>query len=143
MREVIDLTIKNDIVPLWDNGTDKLYLFAVSVDSQYKYISGKPCITVGVAYESEGYKGCDVFTLFDQFYYDTLDAMKNTYRNLNGSFRLYDNGADSDGFVDFKMKNGKLHVAGRLGATHSTHTLAFEFDADQTLFEPFIQSLTF
>lgn len=136
------MTIKNDIVSLWDNGTDKLCLFAVPADNQYKYISGKACITVGVAYESEGYKGCDVFTLFDHFFYDTLNAMKNTYRDLNGSFRLYDNGADSDGFVDFKMKNGKLHVAGRLGASFTTHSLTFEFDADQTLLEPFIQSLT-
>ena len=137
------MTIKCDVVSLWENGTEKFCLFAVSADSQYKYISGKPCITFGIAYENEEYKGCDVFTLFDHFFYDTLDAMKNTYRELNGSFRLYDNGADSDGFVNFKMKNGKLHVAGRLGASFTTHSLTFEFDADQTLLEPFIQSLTF
>ena len=135
------MTITND-VSLWDNGTDKLCLFAVSADSQYKYNSGKPCITFGIAYESEKYKGCDAFTLFDQFYYDTLNAMKNTYRELNGSFRLDDYGADSDGFVDFEMKNGKLHVAGRLGATFSTHSLSFEFEADQTLLGSLIQSLT-
>ena len=69
--------------------------------------------------------------------------MKTAYRKLNGSFRLYDNGADSDGFVDFEMKNGKLYVDGRLGATFATHSLTFEFEADQTLVEPLIQSLTF
>lgn len=136
------MTIQNNIVSLWDNGTDRFYLFAILPEYQYKYIIGKPCITVGFAYENELYKGCDTFTLFDHFYLDTLEAMKTTYRELNGSFRLYDIGADSDGFVDFDMKNGKLHVEGRLGATFSTHSLTFEFEADQTLLEPFIQSLT-
>ena len=53
---------------------------------------------------------CDTFTLFDYFYDEILNAMKNTYRELNGPFRLDVNGADTDGYVDFKMKNGKLHV---------------------------------
>jgi hypothetical protein len=140
---VIQLTIKNDIASLWDNGTDKLCLFAVSVDSQYKYISGKPCITFGVAYENKKYKGCDSFTLFDHFYDEFLDAMKNIYRELNGSFRLDDNGADTDGYVDFEMKNGRLHVEGRLGATFSSYSLTFEFEADQTLLGTLIQNLAF
>ena len=67
--------------------------------------------------------------------------MKNTYRDLNGSFRLFDIGGDTDGYVDFEMKDGQLHVEGRLGATFSTHSLTFEFEADQTLLEPFIQIL--
>ena len=137
------MTIKYDDVTLWDNGTDKFFLFAISADSQYKYISGKPCITLGIAYESEKYKGCDTFTLLDHFYDETLDAMKNTYRDLNGSFRLYDNGADTDGYVDFKMENGRLHVEGRLGATFSPYSLTFEFEADQTLLGPLIQNLAF
>ena len=137
------MTIKNDIASLWDNGTDKLCLFAVSADSQYKYISGKPCITFGVAYENKKYKGCDSFTLFDHFYDEILDAMKNTYHELNGSFRLDDNGADTDGYVDFEMKNGRLHVEGRLGATFSSYSLTFEFEADQTLLGTLIQNLAF
>ena len=137
------MTIRNDFVSLWDNGTDKLCLFAISLEYQYEYIIGKPCITVGIAYENKRFKGSDTFTLFDHFYIDSLEKMKTAYRKLNGSFRLYDNGADSDGFVDFEMKNGKLYVEGRLGATFSTHSLTFEFEADQTLLEPLIQSLTF
>ena len=143
MKEVIQLTIKYDVVSLWENGTDKFCLFAVSSDSQYKYISGKPCITFGIAYENKKYKGCDIFTLFDHFYDEILDAMKNTYHELNGSFRLDDNGADTDGYVDFEMKKGRLHVEGRLGATFSPYSLTFEFEADQTLLGPLIQNLAF
>jgi hypothetical protein len=35
------LTIRNDFVSLWDNGTDKLCLFAISPEYQYEYIIGK------------------------------------------------------------------------------------------------------
>lgn len=135
------MTIQNDFVSLWNNGTNKFNLFAVSPECQYKYVSGMPCITVGFAYENERFKGCDTFTLFDHFYIDILEAMNKAYRDLNGSFRLYDNGADSDGYVDFVIKNGKLHVEGRLGATFSTHSLSFEFEADHTLLDPLIQNL--
>lgn len=136
------MTIRNDIMTLWDNGSDKFYLFAIPPERQYKYICGKPCITVGFAYENKQFRGCDVFTLFDQFYMDALETMKTIHRSLNGSIRLYDIGADSDGYVDFEMKkNGKLHVEVRLGATFSTHSLTFEFEADQTLLEPLMQSL--
>lgn len=138
------MTIQNAIISLWDNGIDKFYLVSVPPEDQYKYISGKPCITVGFAYEygNGRFKGYDTFTLFDHFYIDILEAMKKTYRAVNGSFRLYDLGADSDGYVDFNMENGKLHVEGRLGATFSSHALKFEFDADQTLLEALIRSLT-
>ena len=47
------MTIRNDFVSLWDNGTDKLCLFAISPEYQYEYIIGKPCITVGIAYENK------------------------------------------------------------------------------------------
>ena len=135
------MTIQNHITSLWDNGTDKFYLFSIAPERQYNYIAGKPCITVGFAYENAHYKGCDSFSLFDHFYIDILEAMKNTYRDLNGSFRLFDIGGDTDGYVDFEMKDGQLHVEGRLGATFSTHSLTFEFEADQTLLGPFIQIL--
>ena len=135
------MTIQNHITSLWDNGTDKFYLFSIAPERQYNYIAGKPCITVGFAYENAHYKGCDSFSLFDHFYIDILEAMKNTYRDLNGSFRLFDIGGDTDGYVDFEMKDGHLHVEGRLGATFSTHSLTFEFEADQTLLGPFIQIL--
>ena len=44
---------------------------------------------------------------------------------------LWDNG--TDGYIDFEMNNGKLLVKGQLGATFSSHSLQFEFEADQTL----------
>ena len=135
------MTIQNDFVQLWDDGNNKFNLFAITHESQYKYIAGIPCISFGIAYENDRFKGCDTFTLFDHFYIDVLEAMNKAYRDLNGSFRLYDNGADSDGYVDFEMKNGKLHVEGRLGATFSTHSLTFNFEADQTLLSPLIQNL--
>jgi len=135
------MTIQNHITSLWDNGTDKFYLFSIAPERQYNYIADKPCITVGFAYENAHYKGCDSFSLFDHFYIDILEAMKNTYRDLNGSFRLFDIGGDTDGYVDFEMKDGHLHVEGRLGATFSRHSLTFEFEADQTLLGPFIQIL--
>lgn len=136
------MTIQNEMVILWNNGTEKFYLFAISPEKQYNYIIGEPCITVGFAYENQHFKGRDTFTFFGQFYKDTLAAIKNTDQSLNGSFRLYDNGSDSDGYVCFHMKNGKLHVEGRLGATFSTHSLTFEFEADQTILQPLIGSLT-
>ena len=73
------MTIQNHITSLWDNGTDKFYLFSIAPERQYNYIAGKPCITVGFAYENAHYKGCDSFSLFDHFYIDILEAMKNTY----------------------------------------------------------------
>ena len=136
------MTIPYDSITLWDNGIDKIALFSVPSESQYRYESGQPCVTVGFAYENKAFRGCDTFTLFGRFYLEFLDAMRQTRQSLNGGFRLYDAGADTDGFVDFRMKNGRLHAAGRLGASFSTHSLTFEFDADQTLLEPFLDSLT-
>ncbi len=136
------MTIQKDVVTLWDNGTDKLYLFSVPKESQYNYIKGLPCITIGVSYENETYKGCDIFTFFDYFYIKLLDDIKETSRCLNGSFRLYDMGADTDGYIDFEINRGKLHIKGQLGASFSSHSLTFSFDADQTLLEVLIQSLS-
>ncbi len=136
------MTIQRDTVTLWDNGIDKLYLFSVPKESRYNYIEGSPCITIGFSYENETYKGCDIFAFFDHFYVELIDAIKETSRCLNGSFRLYDMGADTDGYIDFEMDRGKLRIKGQLGASFSSHSLTFSFDADQTLLEALIQRLS-
>ena len=135
------MTVKNDIV-LWDNGIEKLCLLKVPNEQQYKYIEGVPCITFGIFYENANFKGCDTFTLFDHFYSSIVNEMKNTYISLNGSFRIYDVGADTDGYIEFVMKNGKLFVEGQLGASFSTYSLTFEFEADQTLVGNLLQEIT-
>ena len=136
------MTVKNDIV-LWDNGIDKLCLLTVPNKQQYKYIEGVSCITFGISYENMSFKGCDTFTLFDHFYSSIVNEMKNTYISLNGSFRIYDVGADTDGYIELVMTNGKLSVKGRLGASFSSHSLMFEFEADQTLVGNLLQEITF
>ena len=99
------MTVKNDIV-LWDNGIDKLCLLTVPNEHQYKYIEGVSCITFGISYENMNFKGCDTFTLFDHFYSNIVNEIESTYTSLNGSFRIYDVGADTDGYIEFVMKNG-------------------------------------
>ena len=136
------MTVKNDIV-LWDNGREKLCLLTVPNEHQYKYIEGVSCITFGISYENMNFKGCDTFTLFDHFYSNIVNEMKNTYISLNGSFRIYDVGADTDGYIEFVMKNGKLSVKGQLGSSFSSHSLMFEFEADQTLVGNLLQEITF
>ena len=135
------MTIQQNIVTLWDNGTDKLNLFSVPESSWYNYVEGLPCITIGLSYENESYKGCDIFTFFDRNCVELLDTIKDVFYSLNGSFRLYDMGADTDGYVDFEMSRGQLHIKGQLGASFSSHFLMFGFDADQTLLETLIQSI--
>ena len=135
------MTVKNNIV-LWDNGIEKLCLLTVPNEQQYKYIDGIPCITFGVSYENTSFKGYDTFTLFDHFYSSIVNEMKNTYISLNGSFRIYDVGADTDGYIEFVMKNGKLFVKGQFGASFSTYSLTFEFEADQTLVGNLLQEIT-
>lgn len=134
------MTVRNDIV-LWDNGEDRLSLLWVPIEQQYKYIEGKPCVTFRLSYESKNYKGCDIFTVFDRFYTDLIHEMKEAQHSLNGSFRISDCGADTDGYVDFAMTNGKLTVKGQLGASISTHCLRFALEADQTLVGALLQSL--
>ena len=137
------MTIKEERVVLCENNGDKFWLFSVPCESQYKYIEDKPCITFGIAYENASYKGQDVITIFDTYLTETVTQIENAYANLSGEFRLYDTGADTDGYVDFQMSSlGRLNVSGRLGATFSSNSLTFEFVADQTLLKPLIQSLT-
>ena len=136
------MTIRNETVTLWDDGKDRLELFAVPPEEQYRYVDGQPCITVGVAYENAAFKGRDVFTVFGGFCEELSERMRTVLHDLNGTFRLYDAGADTDGFLDFTMTRGRLLVAGRLGASVSTHSLTFQFAADQTLLAPLIRSLT-
>ncbi len=126
------MTIEKDVV-LWDNGSVRFCLLQVPFEQQYKCNEGLPCITFKISYESENYKGCDTFTLFDTFYSDIVSEIEKTYSALNGDFRINDVGADTDGYIDFKMKNGRLSIKGQLGASFSLHSLRFEFDADQTL----------
>lgn len=135
------MTIRNNVV-LWDDGANKLCLFPVSETQQYKYVDGLPCITFGISYESENYKGCDIFTLFDRFYVDTIRAIKDAHRCLNGTFRIDDVGADTDGYVNFTISNGHLLIRGQLGASFSTHSLIFKFEADQTLSGVLLQALS-
>ena len=137
------MTIQKDIITLWDNGTDRLYLFSVPESSQYNYRDGLPCITIGLSYENEAYKGCDIFTFFDHYYVELLDTIKAVSCSLNGTFRLYDMGADTDGYVDFEMNKGQLHIKGQLGASFSSHYLMFGFDADQTLLGSLIQNISY
>lgn len=136
------MTIKKNVVTLWDNGIDKLCLFSVADDAQYNYIAGCPCITFGVFYESEKYKGCDSFTLFDSLYIELINTIDKTYCCLNGAFRLFDMGADTDGYIDFEMSDGRLYIKGKLGASFSSHSLEFSFKADQTLLKTLVQSIS-
>ncbi|MBR5244810.1 MAG: hypothetical protein IKW07_02140 [Clostridia bacterium] len=135
------MTIVNNFEVLWDNGRDRFCLYSVPTERQYQYIKGQPCITFGVSYENENYKGCEIFTFFDKPYMNLLDHVKKVDRDLEGSFRFYDMGADTDGFIDFTLKKSRLSVSGRLGASFSSHSLMFSFDADQTLLAALLQSL--
>ena len=134
------MTIKNDII-LWNDGVNCLCLLSIPSEQQYKYIDGLPCITFGVAYENENFKGYDTFTLFDRFYNNILSEMKNTYASLNGVFRIYDIGEDTDGYIEFALENGIAYIKGQLGASFSSHSLKFEFKADQTLIGSLIQAI--
>ena len=137
------MTIKEDVIILWDNGVDKFWLFSVPYAEQYKYIEGKPCITFGIAYENLSFRGQDIITIFDHYLTETVKKMKDVYENLEGEFRLYDIGADTDSYIDFKMLSlGKLSISGRLGSTYSSNSLTFEFKADQTLLKALIRYLT-
>ena len=134
------MTVKNDIV-LWDNGADKFCLLAIPNEAQYKYIDNIPCITFGISYENFRFKGYETFTLFDKFYTDTIEKMGTVHHSLNGAFRICDVGADTDGYIDFEMNNSKLLVKGQLGATFSSHSLQFEFEADQTLLTTLLKGI--
>ena len=134
------MTIKNDII-LWDDGANCLCLLSIPSEQQYKYIDGLPCITFGVSYENSTFKGYDSFTLFDHFYNNILNGMKNTYESLNGNFRICDIGADTDGYIEFVVKNGVAFVKGQLGASFSSYSLKFEFQADQTLIGRLMQAI--
>ena len=134
------MTIKNDII-LWDDGANCLCLLSIPSEQQYKYIDGLPCITFGVSYENATFKGYDTFTLFDRFYNNTLNELKRTYDSLNGTIRICDIGADTDGYIEFVVKNGVAFVKGQLGASFSSYSLKFEFQADQTLIGRLIQAI--
>lgn len=128
------MTIYDDCVTLWDDGNKKLCAVAVPFDAQYKYPADKPCITVGFVYEDALFKGYDYFTFFDKFYVALVESIENTYRSLSGNIRLYDHGADTDGYIEISsLKNGKLSINGQLGASFSRFLLKFELEADQTL----------
>ena len=46
------MTIKQDVVMLWDDGVVKFGLFLLPEAAQYIYIDGLPCISIGVFYEN-------------------------------------------------------------------------------------------
>ena len=135
------MTINNDCVILWDNGYERFEMTAVSPESQYRYIDGEPCITVGFRYENESFKGYDYFTFLGKPYTELIDKIKEVHRTLNGSFRLYDMGADTDAYVDFSCLEGRAEIVGRLGATFSDFALAFSMTADQTLLTGLLDQL--
>lgn len=134
------MTIKNDII-LWDDGANCLCLLSIPSEQQYKYIDGLSCITFGVSYENATFKGYDTFTLFDRFYNNILNELKSTYDSLNGTIRICDIGADTDGNIEFIVKNGVAFVKGQLGASFSSYSLKFEFQADQTLIGRLMQAI--
>ena len=134
------MTITNDII-LWDDGANCLCLLSILSEQQYKYIDGLPCITFGVSYENATFKGYDTFTLFDRFYNNILNELKSTYDSLNGTIRICDIGADTDGYIEFVVKNGVAFVKGQLGASFSSYSLKFEFQADQTLIGRLMQAI--
>jgi len=88
------------------------------------------------------FKGQDTFTFFDHLYIELLDLIKETYRSMNGSFQIYDMVSETDGYIDFKMEKGKLHIEGQLGGSFRNHYMCFSFDADQTLLEPLIRAIS-
>ena len=134
------MTIKNDII-LWDDGANCLCLLSIPSEQQYKYIDGLPCITFGVSYENATFKGYDTFTLFGRFYNNILNEFKSTHDSLNGTIRICDIGADTDGYIEFVVKNGVAFVKGQLGASFSSYSLKFEFQADQTLIGRLMQAI--
>ena len=134
------MTIKNDSI-LWDDGANCLCLLSIPSEQQYKYIDGLPCITFGVSYENATFKGYDTFTLFDRFYNNILNELKSTYDSLNGTIRICDIGADTDGYIEFVVNNGVAFVKGQLGASFSSYSLKFEFQADQTLIGRLMQAI--
>ncbi len=134
------MTIKNDII-LWDDGANCLCLLTIPSEQQYKYIDGLPCITFGVSYENATFKGYDTFTLFDRFYNNILNELKSTHDSLNGTIRICDIGADTDGYIEFVVKNGIVSIKGQLGASFSSYSLKFEFQADQTLIGRLMQAI--
>ena len=134
------MTIENDLI-LWDDGVNCLCLLSIPSEQQYKYIDGLPCITFGVSYENTNFKGYDTFTLFDRFYSNILNELKSAYDSLNGTFRICDIGADTDGYIEFVLKNGLAFIKGQLGASFFSHSLKFEFQADQTLIGRLIQAI--
>ena len=134
------MTIKNDSI-LWDDGANCLCLLSIPSEQQYKYIDGLPCITFGVSYENATFKGYDTFTLFDRFYNNILNELKSTYDSLNGTIRICDIGADTDGYIEFVVKNGVAFVKGQLGASFSSYSLKFGFQADQTLIGRLMQAI--
>ena len=134
------MTIKEDMV-IWDDCVNRLSLLTIPEDEQYKYIERKPCITFGLSYENTNFKGMDIFTLFDNLYMDTVNTIENILHSQNGSFRIFDMGADTDGYLDFEMINGRLFVKGQLGASLASHSLKFEFEADQTLVSALLETL--
>ncbi len=75
-------------------------------------------------------------------YVNLLKVVEDAWQRLNGNFRLYDMGSDTDGYIDVVANKGKLRIEGRLGAAFSSHSLCFCFEADQTLLLPLMQSLT-
>lgn len=74
-------------------------------------------------------------------YTEVTSEIKNTYASLNGVFRIYDIGADTDGYIEFVLENGIAYIKGQLGASFSSHSLKFEFEADQTLIGSLIQAI--
>lgn len=130
---------QNDTV-LWDNGKERLYIFEIPLENCST--ADQPCITIGFGYENARYKGEDVFFFFGEQYLELRNKIDAVSRDLNGSFRLYDMGWDTDGYIDINMTtNGKAEVTGRLGASFSPYSLQFELRVDQTVLTALLRIL--
>lgn len=143
MRGVSTVIVRNDTqndTVLWDNGKERLYIFEIPPENCY--IPDKPCITIGFGYENARYKGEDVFVFVGEQYLELRNKIAAVSRDLNGSFRLYDMGWDTDGYIDINMTtNGKAEVTGRLGASFSPYSLQFELRVDQTVLTALLRIL--
>jgi hypothetical protein len=136
------MTIKTEKVILWDSGIESFCAVAVPEYEQYRYVDGKPCITIGFAYENPNFKGYDVLTFFDDMYIELLGKIQSVYETLEGSFVLDDMGGDTDSCIEVRAeKTGKIYLNGQLGASWNTYTMQFAMTADQTLLKNLIDCI--
>lgn len=130
--------IEEKEIVLWDNGIDKLCLHSIKKGEHIDYDHS---VSFGVSYENFHFKGHDFFTLVDKEYFDCIKKIEKTFNTLNGTFHVSDSMADTDGHIEFTIENGHVFVDGVLGSTFNSHSLKFEFEADQTMIGILLNSI--